>query len=105
MNKIDLRALTLAGTTGTSPVLDPLAVLRLDNRLFRCYSLVAGQNTQHRRHSKMLMMCHFIQQHIWTAFSHCVMQNYDSFIFSPKFVTSLEVPSENFTISDATIIF
>ena len=28
MNRIDLRALTLAGPTGTNPVLDPLAVLR-----------------------------------------------------------------------------
>ena len=30
-NKIDLRALTLVGPTGTSPVLDPLAVQHLDN--------------------------------------------------------------------------
>ena len=33
MNRIDLPALTLVGPTGTSPVLDPLAVLRHDNRL------------------------------------------------------------------------
>ena len=31
VNRIDLRALTLVGPTGTSPVLDPLDVLRLDN--------------------------------------------------------------------------
>ena len=31
--RIDSQALNLAGTTGTTPVLDPLAVLCLDNRL------------------------------------------------------------------------
>ena len=30
----DLQALILVGPTGTSPVLDPLAVLHLDNQLF-----------------------------------------------------------------------
>ena len=30
-NRIDLQALTLVGLTGKGPVLDPLAVLRLDN--------------------------------------------------------------------------
>ena len=34
VNRIDLRALTLVGPLGTSPVLDPLAVLHLDNQLF-----------------------------------------------------------------------
>ena len=33
VNRIDLKALTLVGPTITRPVLDPLAVLRLDNRL------------------------------------------------------------------------
>ena len=33
MNRIDAWALTLVGPTGTSPVLDPLAVLCLNNRL------------------------------------------------------------------------
>ena len=34
MNRIDLQALTLAGPTGAILVLDPLAVLRLDNQLY-----------------------------------------------------------------------
>ena len=34
MNRIDLQGNTLLGPTGTSPVLDPLAVLRLNNRLY-----------------------------------------------------------------------
>ena len=34
MNRIDLRALTLAGPTGTSRELDPLTVLSLDNLLY-----------------------------------------------------------------------
>ena len=34
MNRIDLLALTLVGPTGTSPVLDPLAVLRLNNKRY-----------------------------------------------------------------------
>ena len=34
MNRTDLRALTLVGPTGKNPVLDPLAVLCLDNRLY-----------------------------------------------------------------------
>ena len=34
VNRIDLRALTLVGSTSTRQVLDPLAVIHLDNRLF-----------------------------------------------------------------------
>ena len=34
VKRINLWALTLVGPTGTRPVLDPLAVLQLDNRLF-----------------------------------------------------------------------
>ena len=34
VNRKDLQALNLVGPTGTSPVLNPLAVLCLDNRLF-----------------------------------------------------------------------
>ena len=33
VNRTDLQALILVGPTDTSPVLDPLAVLLLDNRL------------------------------------------------------------------------
>ena len=34
MNRIDLQALTLVGLTATRPVLDPLAIIHLDNRLY-----------------------------------------------------------------------
>ena len=34
MNETDIRALTLVGPTGKSLVLDPLTVLRLNNRLY-----------------------------------------------------------------------
>ena len=40
---IDLRALTLAGNNGTNSVLDPLAVLRLDNQLYIVGSRGASQ--------------------------------------------------------------
>ena len=33
-NRINLQALTSAGPTGTNPVLEPLAVLHLDNQLY-----------------------------------------------------------------------
>ena len=35
-NKTDLLALTLVGPTRNNPVLDPLAVLQLDNQLYIC---------------------------------------------------------------------
>ena len=34
MNRKDLQALTLVGSTRDNPVLDPLDVLHLDNRLY-----------------------------------------------------------------------
>ena len=34
VNRVDIRALTLVGPTGASPILDPLAVLHLHNRLY-----------------------------------------------------------------------
>ena len=34
VNRIDLQALNLVGPNITGPVLDPLAVLRLNNRLY-----------------------------------------------------------------------
>ena len=42
VNRIDLRALTLAGPNGTSPVLDPLDVdvLRIDNQLCMLFTIL-----------------------------------------------------------------
>ena len=40
LNRIDLQALTLVGPSGTSPVLDSLAVLCLDNPLFICLQIL-----------------------------------------------------------------
>ena len=37
MNRKDLQALTLVGPTRNNPVLDPLAVLHLDNQLFMLF--------------------------------------------------------------------
>ena len=39
VNGIDLQALTLVGPTVTRPVLDPLAVMHLNNQLFMSASL------------------------------------------------------------------
>ena len=39
MNRVDLRVLSLAGPTGTSLVLDPLALQYLDNRLYMPYHI------------------------------------------------------------------
>ena len=48
MNRIYLQALTLVGHTGTRPVLDPLAVLLLDNRLYIINHCVDKQNDLNR---------------------------------------------------------
>ena len=43
VNRIDLQALTFVGPTITRPVLDPLAVLRLDNRLYVILELASSE--------------------------------------------------------------
>ena len=43
-SKTDLQALTLVGTTRQDPVLDPLAVLHLDTRLYMLSQIVNYDN-------------------------------------------------------------
>ena len=45
MNRKDLQALSLVGSTWKNPVLDPLAVLHLNNRLFINRNSLSAQNT------------------------------------------------------------